>query len=69
MIATSRDEKSERVLRAISRKIRPYADADVAMVAKLSLATVRLRLRLLRDAGLIEETWKGNRGPFWELSQ
>lgn len=61
------DEKASAVLRAIGRKARPYADADVAMACRLSLATVRRRLRLLRAAGLVRERWVGARGPYWDL--
>ena len=64
--ATAEDEKSRRVLHALSRRVRPYREADICMATKLSLATVRLRLRLLLAAGLVEERWKGTNGPFWE---
>jgi hypothetical protein len=66
--ASYQDAKSQAVLRAITRKIRPYRDRDVAVASHLSLSTVRLRLQLLRDAGLIRERWvEGQYEPFWEL--
>ena len=68
-IATYDDEKSERVLAAISRKTRPYRERDIAMAARLSLAPVRLRLRHLKAAGLVDEHWRGMNGPFWELAK
>jgi DNA-binding transcriptional ArsR family regulator len=68
MLATHDDEKSKRVLKALGRRVRPYRDRDVAVASKLSLATVRLRLDLLREAGLVRERWVGDRfEPFWEL--
>jgi transcription initiation factor IIE alpha subunit len=66
-MSIKQDEKAERVLKAIGRKVRPYTDADVAMAAHLSLAVVRSRLRLLKSDGLIRERWVGDRGPYWEL--
>ncbi len=67
MAATHQDDESRRVYNALLRKIRPYRERDVAMASHLSMSAVRLRLRLLGDAGLIKERWVGERGPYWEI--
>jgi DNA-binding Lrp family transcriptional regulator len=62
------DGQDDRILRALASRVRPYESKDVAIAAGLSLAVVRCRLYRLRDAGLVEETWKGDRGPFWRVA-
>jgi transcription initiation factor IIE alpha subunit len=67
MGALSVDEKAQKVLRVIRTKIRPYTDTDICVAAQLSKRVVRKRLRVLRERGLIDEVWKGERS-FWEAT-
>ena len=62
------DDKAEKVLAAIRRKVRPYRPADIAVATKLSKGVVRVRLDRLRDAGLVEEVWIGARPPYWKIN-
>jgi DNA-binding Lrp family transcriptional regulator len=62
------DEKSQTILNAIRRKIRPYQERDICSATKLSKTVVRKRLKQLVDAGLAVEVWKGVRpDAYYEL--
>jgi DNA-binding Lrp family transcriptional regulator len=67
MDARSVDEKSERIIKALRRKTRPYRDRDISVATKLSLRVVRSRLNRLVEEGLVDERWVGEQGPFYKI--
>jgi DNA-binding transcriptional ArsR family regulator len=62
------DEKSEKVMRTIAARKRPYKLADVAMATKLSKRVVGRRIVELGRKGLVEEYWVGERGPYYRIA-
>jgi len=66
---TALDDKSRKIIRTLEdqRRGRSYRDTDICVSTKLTKDVVRRRLPRLMDAGLVEEFWKGEHGPYYRI--
>jgi DNA-binding transcriptional ArsR family regulator len=63
------DADSLRIVRTLEdqTRSRSYKDTDICVATKLTKGVVCRRLPRLVDAGLIEEFWKGEHGPYFRI--